>query len=466
MASETGRYDITHKPGYCIMDGQRFYNGPARHFYGDVEFFDLVKKVCPMFINSTSPESSTICCDKSQLEVTHNAARIAEAIYENCPACTQNLLQHLCLITCDPNMSVWFDIPPGGMVEFNATTWYVSKLDIYITPHYAHSLYNSCRNVRMPGTTQKAMDITCGGVDKCNARLWISFLGIPTPGVAPTVVQYHINDTVKGNPNIKPNNHTFTTCNTSVLDLQCTCADCPAPNICPQLPMVELSCPKYAIISGAILCIGTMLSICVCIVALIGALLNCNGLARQLPKGPKSYHCFMSHSVTGNTGEGKESPLESDQDVRPLYGVQNGHSYLRHITSFGHYTGSVLPNIFYHWGCFCADHWFLVLLFTAIPITFLGHGLVFLEISSDPVELWSAPESQARIERDYIESKFGPGQRSEQLMINAKPSVQGYCFPPFGIPGYWCYSSLFEIYVLEEVRVTQMLLEVIISFGT
>lgn len=48
-------------------------------------------------------------------------------------------------------------------------------------------------------------------------------------------------------------------------------------------------------------------------------------------------------------------------------------------------------------------------------ITTMGHGIKYLKITTDPVELWAAPNSQSRIEREYFDSNFEPFYRIEQV---------------------------------------------------
>lgn len=59
-------------------------------------------------------------------------------------------------------------------------------------------------------------------------------------------------------------------------------------------------------------------------------------------------------------------------------------------------------------------------------VIILSYGLTYLEIQTDPVELWTPPGSRARQERDYFHEKFGSLYRVEQIIITGKniPPVQ------------------------------------------
>lgn len=45
----------------------------------------------------------------------------------------------------------------------------------------------------------------------------------------------------------------------------------------------------------------------------------------------------------------------------------------------------------------------------------MGHGIKYLNITTNPVELWAAPNSRARLEREFFDSKFDPFYRIEQV---------------------------------------------------
>lgn len=49
----------------------------------------------------------------------------------------------------------------------------------------------------------------------------------------------------------------------------------------------------------------------------------------------------------------------------------------------------------------------------------MGHGIKYLKITTDPVELWAAPNSRSRIEREFFDSNFEPFYRIEQIIIKA-----------------------------------------------
>lgn len=60
-------------------------------------------------------------------------------------------------------------------------------------------------------------------------------------------------------------------------------------------------------------------------------------------------------------------------------------------------------------------------------MTALGHGIKYLKITTNPVELWAAPNSRSRIERDFFDSNFEPFYRIEQIIIAS--NAQNFTYP-------------------------------------
>jgi len=57
-------------------------------------------------------------------------------------------------------------------------------------------------------------------------------------------------------------------------------------------------------------------------------------------------------------------------------------------------------------GLFCAQHPLKVLLIGALLIAGLSCGLIKFQVTTDPVQLWSAKSSIARQQKDYFDSHF------------------------------------------------------------
>lgn len=65
-----------------------------------------------------------------------------------------------------------------------------------------------------------------------------------------------------------------------------------------------------------------------------------------------------------------------------------------------------------------SNPWLVILLACWVVIA-LGHGAFQLQVTTDPVEIWAAPSSRARLEKDFFESRFAPFYRTEQIFLKA-----------------------------------------------
>ena len=81
--------------------------------------------------------------------------------------------------------------------------------------------------------------------------------------------------------------------------------------------------------------------------------------------------------------------------------------------------------LFERWTRFCVRYPFIVILLGLIMVTWLTLGLLNFTVISDPVELWSSPESVSRQQREFYNQKFNPFFRIQQVIIkNVDDSVR------------------------------------------
>lgn len=85
---------------------------------------------------------------------------------------------------------------------------------------------------------------------------------------------------------------------------------------------------------------------------------------------------------------------------------------------------------FTSWGAFCVRNPRPVILFSVVFIAMCCSGFVYIKATTNPVDLWSAPSSQARKEKEYFDKHFGPFFRTEQLIIQA-PNSQPDIYSPY-----------------------------------
>jgi len=67
----------------------------------------------------------------------------------------------------------------------------------------------------------------------------------------------------------------------------------------------------------------------------------------------------------------------------------------------------VLSSVFAAWGRFCARHTLVIIATSVIVSAVLTAGTARFTVVTDPVELWSSPNSRARTEKNYFDNNFG-----------------------------------------------------------
>lgn len=91
-----------------------------------------------------------------------------------------------------------------------------------------------------------------------------------------------------------------------------------------------------------------------------------------------------------------------------------------YFEKLGAKTEYILEKFFTAWGTRCAQHPASVLFAGLLFVIALGLGIMFLHVTTDPVELWASPASRSRVEREYFDSHFEPFYRIEQIIIKAQ----------------------------------------------
>lgn len=66
----------------------------------------------------------------------------------------------------------------------------------------------------------------------------------------------------------------------------------------------------------------------------------------------------------------------------------------------------------------CALRPWRTLLIGLCVVIVLGQGILYLHLTTDPVELWASPSSRCRQEKTYFDTHFEPFYRTEQIIIH------------------------------------------------
>ncbi|XP_074041077.1 NPC intracellular cholesterol transporter 1 isoform X2 [Leptinotarsa decemlineata] len=460
----TNRSDTT--PGHCIWYGECFkkghymkncpYSGPAKPL-NNATALEKMKKRCP------SLASKPVCCSPSQILNFDRNLGIAESLLSRCPACFNNFLQQICELSCSPIQSTFMKINATETDEASNTT-YITAVDIYLSNQYLESAFNSCKQVSMPQSGMKALDMMCGGwgSTRCTPLRWFAYLGSNSTPQVPFQMNYYSG--AGPNNDFVPLNPPTVSCKTALNDKSpaCSCVDCeescpvPPPEPPAPQPFRVAGFEGYAFVMVVVFIVGSgifLLGIFACKegndlgsnrfdyereqfqadiddraedrqVGLI------NGQRSDELRATRNVGMADHHSSQVASGEGEESPLQSskrssvpsdahEMETRSVNKTTDYDNPSSFIEKLGANTESLLQKSFEKWGTFCAEKPWLILFLGACFVIGLSHGMKYLKVTTDPVELWSSPVSRSRIEKEFFDSHFEPFYRTEQLIIKA-----------------------------------------------
>ncbi|PNJ23913.1 NPC1L1 isoform 3 [Pongo abelii] len=426
-------YTPIHQPGYCafydecgknpelsgslmtLSNVSCLSNTPARKITGD--HLILLQKICPRLY--TGPNTQA-CCSAKQLVSLEASMSVTKALLTRCPACSDNFVNLHCHNTCSPNQSLFINVTRVAQLGAGQLPAVVAY-EAFYQHSFAEQSYDSCSRVRVPAAATLAVGTMCGvyGSALCNAQRWLNFQGDTGNGLAPLDITFHLLEPgeVVGS-GIQPLNEGVARCNESQGDdmAACSCQDCAAS--CPAIahPQALDSTFYLGRMPGSLVLIIILCSVFAVVTILLVGL--CVAPARDKSK----------------TVDPKKGTSLSDK------------------LSFS--THTLLGQFFQGWGTWVASWPLTILVLSVIPVVALAAGLVFTELTTDPVELWSAPNSQARSEKAFHDQHFGPFFRTNQVILTA-PNRSSYRYDslllgPKNFSGILDLDLLLELLELQE----------------
>ncbi|XP_076291604.1 Niemann-Pick type C-1a isoform X6 [Lasioglossum baleicum] len=378
--------------GHCVWYGECYtdsfmhkkncpYNGPPKPL--DFDGQKLLAKNCPHLVQDTGNGIRT-CCNTTQLETMDANVKLAANFISRCPSCLDNLVKHFCEFTCSPIQSSFINVTE---ILNDKGVDYINRIDVYITNKYLEGTFKSCSKVSVPSTGQLAMDIMCGewGASRCTPLKWFHYMGdAENNNYVPFQITYINTDTPV--ESFTPVDPRITPCNKALNKNTpaCSCVDCE--ESCPVAPPMP-PLPNPFTIFGYDGYAVTMIIVYICGSVLFILSIVCFSNRKQIDDLPSGF----------------------DDEQQSTF-----------IEKLGAGTDKLLAEFFCWWGTACASRPWFVLFVGFLFIVAMGHGIKYIHVTTDPVELWAAPQSRSRVEREYFDEHFEPFYRNEQIIITSK----------------------------------------------
>ncbi|CAF3737766.1 unnamed protein product [Rotaria sp. Silwood1] len=403
-----------------------YYNGSAK-LLTDETALKTLETACGMTYHGAN--STYTCCAPDQIANMANQFGMAKLMLGRCPSCYYNFRSLFCSMTCSPDHSRFLAITETGNSSLYPGRITVESITYTIADDFAERILNSCRDVLYPGGNQHSLDTMCGRpYDQCTKESFMKYLGEDNPAVPFPIHILFSNDTTDENSYY---NQTTFLCNEPIISkyenkTACGCLDCP--KSCSPLPP-DVPDKKFIIFNID----GWFIIAIIVIIILLSTFFISIFTITKLRKSRTNEYVST------------ETTTLIDTSTR-----QKSIGYMMNIRKR---TERLFERIFFRLGLFCAQHSYIVLIIGFIIITILSCGLIKFQVTTDPVQLWSAKTSIARQQKDYFDKHFRPFYRTTQLII--VPDDQSfvthyYLSPPAPLSEY-TLGPAFEIGFLTRV---------------
>ncbi|CAG7836043.1 unnamed protein product [Allacma fusca] len=419
----------------CVMyetnsDGLNYvYYGPPKEL--DDTNLDTLKIWCPELVEQYGNKT---CCAPSQIVALVENLALPGRIIGRCPSCFYNFRQNFCHLTCSPLQSTYMVPAETTGEEPNVV---ITKLDIITAEDYVNGTYESCKNVIMSSTNGPAMDFLCGewGAYACTAKKWFDYLGSTDNGFSPFDIffKYVNSSNAKDYEDYQPFNLTTVPCSEFApgANRSCSCVDCldacpaPPPIVPEPDPWRIGGIDGFYVVMAVVFVLGTIAILCLAFFSRRSST-KYQGGGRTSAESTRIGQRLASSTnslFSENQASSGSEPRVSDLPNEGGYETNYSQYHLSLIESMGIGFERALKSFFTALGTGCAHHPWLVLIPGIITTLCLCSGIVYLKITTDPVELWASPSSRSRVEKDYYDSKFEPFYRTEMLIITPDPEV-------------------------------------------
>uniref|UniRef100_A0A452R521 NPC intracellular cholesterol transporter 1 n=1 Tax=Ursus americanus TaxID=9643 RepID=A0A452R521_URSAM len=418
--------------GECgIASGDKRYNcqysGPPKPLPKDG--YDLMQELCPGFFF----DNVSVCCDVQQLRTLKDSLQLPLQFLSRCPSCFYNLMNLFCELTCSPRQRQFLNVTETeDYVDpvTNQTKTNVKELQYYVGESFANAMYNACRDVEAPSSNDKALGLLCGkDAEACNATNWIEYMFNKDNGQAPFTITPIFSDVPAHG--MEPMNNATKGCDESVDEVTgpCSCQDCSA--VCGPKPQPPPPPAPWRILGLDAMYVIMWTTYMAFLLVFFGAFFGEERMAwlltSTLPPSPALPGEASCCDALGAAFEG----------------------YLR--------------RLFSQWGSFCVRNPGCIIFFSLAFIAACSSGLVFVRVTTNPVDLWSAPGSRARLEKEYFDTHFGPFFRTEQLIIQA-PNTSVHTYQPYPSGSDVPFGPPLDIGILHQVLDLQTAIENITAF--
>ncbi|KAH9642198.1 hypothetical protein HF086_005528 [Spodoptera exigua] len=400
----------------CLMRGECDGNdGKVKPCYNDTEPVSIIEdvaeedvesvlttfeRICPTFLiddegNRLPDDEIYTCCSAEQVFSMAESLTLAESILGRCPTCFRNFARQICEMNCAADQSRFVEV----VTEVGADDRvYVNGINYTLHEDFMLGAHSSCSNVIVPQTGFLAINMMCGSAVNCTAEAWFGFTGDTEANpITPVEVNFHMTSDkeISMHAEALPCTETFEG------DLPCSCMDCRS--TCPDsTPYVPDICSVFTLS-----CVGFSVGLVFfAVTVLIFIILTCVQRKKQ------NQETSAKKSASG--------PNKMTKMFQKLFAKIGGMS---------------------------ANNPVLIIMITSWVAFGMVFGVMNLNLTSNPIELWSAPDSRSRQELNFFNERFGPFYRTAQVFLTFHTGP----FKRSNDDGEQWYGSAFRLESIQEL---------------
>eukprot|EP00116_Pleurobrachia_bachei_P002887 sb/3463149/ len=359
------------------------------------------------FLPQLCPELATgdkICCDLNQFIDLKTKTLQAKSLLSKCEVSWKNFISLFCTFTCSPDQSLYIN---ATKIEKSTEGDYdnVLGVDMYLSEEFQSKYYNSLKDVSLPAANMKAIVALCGSTN-CDEKRLFNFMG--NNPLSPFPIQYL--DEV---PDVKTDNGTGELLGPDQLKYcweketedswLCSCQDCVSEYTCAAPPQIPP--PKQLFTIGGF--DGPLVILMIIYLSLF--LLCLAHLSINLHYRRRNQTDPMTRSAS----------IASSMSERHIASMQD------RVNKGCRRVDEILHRAFTAWAGFAIRKPWLVIIVALVLVGGACGGMYFFVMTSAPIDLWSAPSSQTRMEKNKFDETFVPFYRTTQVIVTA-PSVPAF----------------------------------------
>ncbi|KAF0990703.1 hypothetical protein HZS_1074 [Henneguya salminicola] len=391
----------------CVMRGRindsetKYYNGTALPLSNESVpiFIKLCSSLLPNDYKTGQPVFT--CCAEDQLQFFETQLISLNNLNPYCDICRENIQRLTCNIICSTAQSD-FSL---AHIKFN-TTDVVEGLELALSSEFAQGLFDSCKDVVIPSSNLPIVSFLCGDSGgKCTPEKLIkgmlSYSEFKlTPYILPSNSTAPINISNTANPIAARCNESYQAHNVSLR--ACSCINCEITCAIPYtIDKIHLIFNKFTVFQLVVLCFYIPFVIIYMAVFII------------------IYLRYRSRHVLYETNN--EDEEIADININQVYNEEEPLLGFSSTTyRFQQKVQYCMQNLLRRWGIFVASNKICFSLFSLIVLIFLSSGIAYhFEVTSNPIDIWSPPNSEFRKQKEYFDENFGPFYRVEQIIMKA-----------------------------------------------